>query len=177
MLDIRWWTTKGCQNIKPISRGNPDFTTTTDASLEGWGACRDSMEPSSGRWLAKEIAECEHVNCLELKAAKLGLLFLCEKEEHVLIHFQSDVTTVTFINNMGGTHSKSCNKAARDIWLWCTEKTWLKVTHIPGIQNETADRLRPNFQNRTEWQPQPSVFKLTTKKRGKTQDRFIWLTA
>ena len=55
-------------------------------------------------------------------------------------------------------------KVARDIWLWCIEKKiWLSATRIPGIQNETADRLRRNFQNRTEWQLQPSVFKLLTK--------------
>ena len=74
------------------------------------------METTGGRWLAEEIAECEHINCLELKAAKLGLLPLCEKEEHVHIHLHSDnVTpvTVTFINNMGGTHSTTCNKVAR----------------------------------------------------------------
>ena len=152
-------TTKSWQNIKPISRGNPDFTITTDAPLKGWGACRDGMAPPGGRWLAVEIAECEHIYCLELKAAKLGLLSLCEKEEHVHIHLQSDnVTTVAFINNMGGTHSTACNKVARDIWLWCIEKKiWLRATRIPGIQTETADRLRRKFQNRTEWQLQPSV--------------------
>ena len=133
--------------------------------MEGWGACQDGIEPSGSRWLAKEIAECGHINCLELKGTKLGLLSLCEKEEHVLIHLQSDVTTVITII-MGGTHSTTCNKAAQDIWLWCTEKkTWLKVMHIPRIQHETAERLRPNFLDRTEWQLQPSVFKLTTKKR------------
>ena len=149
MSDMRWWTTKSCQNIKPISHGNPDITISTDASLEGWGACQDGIEPSGSRWLTKEIAQCGHINCLELKGTKLGLLSLCEKEEHVLIHVQSDVTTITII--MSGTHSMTCNKAARDIWLWCTKKkTWLKVTPIPGIQNETADRLRPNFLDRTE---------------------------
>ena len=32
-------TTKSWQNIKPISHGNPDCTITTDAPLQGWGAC------------------------------------------------------------------------------------------------------------------------------------------
>ena len=49
------------------------------------------------------------------------------------------------------------------------KKTWLTVTHISGIQNETADRLRPNFHDRTEWQLQPSVFKLTIKKWGRPE--------
>ena len=127
-------TTKSGQNIKLISQGDPDFIITTDASLEGWGACWGGMEPTGGRWLADEIAECG------LKAAKLVLLSLCEKEEHVHIHLQSDnATTVTFMNNMGGRHSMACNK---------------------------VDRLSRKFQDRTEWQLQPSVFKLLTKKWG-----------
>ena len=63
-----------------------------------------------------------------------------------------------------------CNKVARDIWLWCIgKKIWLSATHIPGIQNETADRLRRKFQDRTEWQLQPIVFKLLTKKWGRPE--------
>ena len=61
--------------------------------------------PAAAGSIAKEIAECGHINCLELKAAKLGLLSLCEKEEHVLIHLQSDVTTVTFNNNNYGSYT------------------------------------------------------------------------
>ena len=60
------------------------------------------MEPTGGRWLAQEIAEDKHINCLELEAAKLGLMTLCDKEERVHIHLQLDnATAVTFINNMG----------------------------------------------------------------------------
>lgn len=123
-------------------------------------------------WLAQEIAEDKHINCLELEAAKLGLQALCAKEECVHIHLQLDnVTGVTFINNMGGTHSKPCNRVARDIWLWCIRrKIWLTATHIPGIQNETADRLSRKFRDRTEWQlKNPSVFKVSTEKWGKPE--------
>ena len=69
---------------------------------------------------------------------------------------------------MGGTHSKLCNKVAQDIWLWCIErKIWITTTHIPGIQNETADRLSHKFQDRTEWQLNPNVFKILTKQWGR----------
>ena len=99
------------------------------------------MRPTGGRWLAHEIAENNHINCHELEAAKLGLQALCAKDEGVHILLQLDnVTAVTFINNMGGTHSKPCNKVAREIWLWC-----LTATHIPEIQNETADRYSHKF--------------------------------
>ena len=98
------------------------------------------MDPTGGRWLAREIIENKHINCHELKAVKLGLKALCDKEEcaHILIQLDN-VTGVTFINNMGGTHSKLCNNVVLDISLWCIErKIWITATHIPGIQNETA---------------------------------------
>lgn len=93
------------------------------------------METTGGKWLAKEIAECEHIDCLELKAAKLGLLSLCEKEEHVDIRLQLyNLTTVTFIDNMGGTHSTACNKVAQDISLWCIEtKMYLWIYKLLGL--------------------------------------------
>ena len=151
--DIRWWIEKSFQFPKEISHGNPYFTLTTDASLEGWGEHR-------GRWLPQEIAENNHINCLELEAGKLGLRALCAKDEGVHILLQLDnVTAVTFINNMGGTHSKPCNNVAREIWLWCLERRiWLTATHIPGIQNETADRVSRKFQDRTESMAEIPVF-------------------
>ena len=129
------------------------------------------MRPTGGRWLAQEIAENKHINCLELEAAKLGLQALCAKDEGVHILLQLDnVTAVTFINNMDGTHSKPCNKVAREIWLWCLKrKIWLTATHIPGIQNEAADRFSRKFRDRTEWQLNPSVFKLLVKRWGRPE--------
>ena len=157
--DILWWIEKSFQYPKKISHGNPHFTLTTDASLEGWGAHRDGMRVTGGRWLAQEIAENNHINCLELEAAKLGLQALCAKDEGVHIILQLDnVTAVTLINNMGGTHSKPCNKVAREIWLWCLKrKIWLTATHIPGIQNETAGRFNRKFRDRHNYQLKPFV--------------------
>ena len=167
--DIHWWAEKSWFYVKIISHGNPHFKLTTDASLEGWGAYRDGMEPTGGRWPAREIAENKHINCLELEAAKLGLQALRAKEKDVHIHLQLDnVTAVTFLNNMGGTHSKPCNKVARDIWLWCMRRNiWLTATHIPGIQNTTADKFSQKFQDRTQWQLKPNVFTLLIKRWGK----------
>ena len=63
---------------------------------------------------------------------------------------------------MGGTHSKPCNKVARDIWLWRMRRNiWQSATYIPGIQNTTADKLGRKFQDKTEWQLKPNVFNLS----------------
>ena len=76
------------------------------------------MEPTGGKWLAREIAESKHINCLEIEAVKLGVHAMCAKEKDVHIHLQLDnVTAVKLLNNMGGTQSRRCNKVAQDIWL------------------------------------------------------------
>ena len=88
--NIQWWTEKSFHDAKKIFHGNPNFTLTIDAFLEGWGAHQDSMGPTGGRWLAQEIIEDKHINYLELKAVKLGLKALCEKEEYAHILIQLD---------------------------------------------------------------------------------------
>ena len=116
-----------------------------------------------------ENEKTKHINCLELEAVKLGLQSLYKDETNVHILIQLDnVTAVAFINNMGGTCSLACNKVAREIWLWCIPKNiWLSATHIPGIQNEAADRLNRKFIDRTAWQLNPSVFKQLIKLWGR----------
>ena len=104
--DIQWWIEESFRYPRKIFHGKPYFTLTTDSSLEGWGAHRDGMRPTGSRWLAQEIAENKHINCLELEADKLGFQTLCAKLEGVHIVLQLDnVTAVTFFNNMGGTLS------------------------------------------------------------------------
>ena len=167
--DIKWWLENHEKFTKNILQPSPAVVLTTDASLEGWGAHRQNGECTGGRWLPYE--QDQHINYLELKAAKLGLESLCNDVSNVHIHLQLDnVTAVAFINNMGGTHSLTCNEMAREIWLWCTQRNiWLSATHIPGVQNKTADRLSRKFTDRTEWQLDPCIFKKLVNLWGKPE--------
>ena len=79
-----------------------------------------------------------------------------------------NVTAVSYINNMGGTHSLMCNKLAKDIWIWCrSNNIWLSATHIPGITNVEADRTSRKFKDSSEWKLDPSVFERITEHWGK----------
>ena len=77
---------------------------------------------------------------------------------------------VSYISNMGGTHPKLCNSVGKEIWLWAiTQGVWITITHIPGKLNKEADFGSRNFNDRTEWSLDPSIFKLITKKLGQPE--------
>ena len=51
------------------------------------------------------------------------------------------------------------NEDARDLWIWCLEKS-IKITasYIPGIDNSAADEQSRNFHLDTEWQLNREAF-------------------
>ena len=69
------------------------------------------------------------------------------------------MTTVTYINAMGGHKSKYCDMIARDIWLWTVaKKNWLSAAYTPGQQNTVADGLSQQFNTALERKLHPSLF-------------------
>ena len=59
--------------------------------------------------------------------------------KHILIKCDN-TTAISYITNMGGTHSYICNEIAREVWLWCIlHNVWLSITHVPGKGNRSAD--------------------------------------
>ena len=155
--DLQWWV-ENIENVsKPISQGNPSYTLYTDASLQGWGAVFQGQS-SGGHWAPDEAHQ--HINCLELKAAYLGLQSFCTtlSRTHVRI-FLDNTTAVSYINNMGGTHSLECNHIARTIWMWCiTRDIWLSAAHLPGKCNTAADKASRIFHDHTEWKLDSNIY-------------------
>ena len=139
-------------NPKRISLRNADVTLQTDASNLGWGAKGENTEAIGGKWAGED--KFQHINYLELKAALLGLQALYDNLRNCHILLQLDnMTAVSYIKNMGGTHSLLCNKLAKEIW-----NIWLSATHIPGVTNVEADKASRKFNDRTEWQLNPCMF-------------------
>ena len=112
ILTVQKWTNEVLSDKKPISHCNADLIIQTDASSLGWSAKREGMEATGGRWAGEDMFQ--HINYLELKAAFLGIRALCEEisDSHILVRMDN-VTAVSYINNMGGTHSLMCNKLAK----------------------------------------------------------------
>ena len=76
------------------------------------------------------------------------------------IRIKSDNTiAISYINNMGGIFSDSCNHLSKAIWYYCiNRKVWLSAVHIPGKDNETADYMSRLQTENTEWRLLPVVF-------------------
>ena len=97
-------------------------------------------EKIGGRW--SEAESQNHINCLELMAAFFGLKSFCSNMKSIHVRIYSDnITTVNYINSMGGTHTMECNSVAKDIWLFCiTRQIWISAAYIPGKENIQADK-------------------------------------
>ena len=163
--DLQWWVDNIETVSKPISQGNPSCSLHTDASLQGWGAVFHDQS-SGGRWTPDKATQ--HINCLELKAAYLGLQSFCKNLSHVHVRiFIDNTTAVTYINNMGGTHSLECNQLARTIWLWCLERhIWISAAHLPGKCNSAADKASRVFHDQTEWKLHSNIYESITQEFG-----------
>ena len=82
----------------------PDLLMVTDASTKGWGAsCLGVSNGSPCR---------DHINMLELKAVKLGLLTFAKFRKVQRIHLQMDnQVALTYILKMG-------KLTTRNFWIW-----------------------------------------------------------
>lgn len=163
--DPQWWVQNIGKVSKPILQGNPSPTLNTDASLQGWGAVFQGQS-SGGRWAPAEAHQ--HINCLELKAAHLGLQSFCRNLSHTHVRiFVDNTTAVSYINNMGGTHSLGCSHIARTIWMWCIARdTWLSAAHLPGKCNTAADKASRIFHDQTEWKLDSKIYVSITQALG-----------
>ena len=157
--ELIWWSTnlttqKRCLLLPPTAK-----EICTDASDKGWGAVVSGTKLSAGgRFTATEASM--HINAKGLLGLFLGLRAFCENDRNVRVKCLVDnATAVSYIREMGGTHSATCNELARQIWTLAADRNiWLSVVHIPGTLNGAADRESRVFHTVTEWQLCPLLY-------------------
>ena len=95
-----------------------------------------------------------------MKAAFFALQTFCPELRGQHVRLMIDNTTaVSYINNMSGSHSATCNTLTREIWFWCIERNlWLSAAHLPGTSNAAADRASRVFCDQTEWKLDETIF-------------------
>jgi hypothetical protein len=69
-----------------------------------------------------------------------------------------DKTTVSYLNNMGGTHCPQLLHLAMEIWDWCEKRNlFLLAQHIPGKTNVEADTESRVKRDLNDWMLHPTV--------------------
>ena len=121
---------------------------------------------TGGRW--SDLEKDDHINVLEMRAILLGLqsFFSLEKEVDILV--KSDNTTaIAYLNKLGGSKSSECELVTKEIWKFCERRNiWVWASHIPGVENETADYMSRHFTDNTEWSLNPNIFDIICEKWG-----------
>ncbi len=146
-------------SFRPLTRGNLTHVIKTDASLAGWSAFYDHVS-TEGQWSLSE--QQYSINYLEMKAILFALQTISKTWENTHIKIMSDNTTaVSVLNNMGTSHSTSCNQICKEIWEWCIKRDiWLTLAHIPGKDNVEADSAsRKKINYSTEWKLDSNVLR------------------
>ena len=154
--DLSWWQeegrlARGC----PLQSIPPDLAFWSDASDKGWGAhisSQFSNQYATGLW-SEEERELS-INMREIRAARLGLQSFQEiVQDKVIALFSDNTTTVAYLRNQGGTHSRSLNREAQGILRWAESNgVTIRPQFLLGSKNVVADSLsRPNQVQGSEW--------------------------
>ena len=171
--DLEWWLSALTSwNGRPIIKYSIDIQLYTDASDSGWGAVCNGEE-ASGLWTVP-IAHTS-INYRELLTVLLGLKSFLPKVKNKTVQILSDnVTTVAFINHLGGNVTQ-LTELAKAIWALAFQHNInLIAKHLPGILNSHADHLsRLTPQSTYSWKLNPKVFRYLDSLFGPhTIDRF-----
>ena len=172
LTDLKWWADHLQYHSKtPTHINNPNLNITLDASDLGWGAwCGEKSV--QGLWSQEEIFW--HVNPKELQAAYLALKIFSPSQINQLFHIQLQIdnqAAVSYINHLGGTHSKLLCKLSLDLWNWSlSRQIHISARYIPGIFNKHADHTSRRLKLTTEWKLNPILFQRSLRD---TTDRFV----
>ena len=164
--EVRWWRNNLIAwNGRALLHQSTDLTIETDASLQGWEAHCQGIS-TGGRWSRQESPY--HINCLELLAGSLAVqCFTKNLAKAQVLLLMDNVTAVTYINKMGGTHSPILSLLAKNLWDWClSQNILIKAQYIPRIQNEQADRESRIFLDSSDWKLNPAIFNLIYRRWG-----------
>ena len=169
--DLSWWIQAiDGWNGSPLRARPVEGQIWTDASDTGWGCVYGESE-ASGTW--SSITAPRHINYKELQAVHFALRSFMSEIAGKSIQILSDnVTTVAYVNNMGGPVCE-LTALAEAIWATALENSIeLVAKHVPGVSNTAADRLS-RLPIQYEWMIHPVIFRQLDSMWGPhTIDRF-----
>lgn len=166
ICDLKWW-----KNAKFSKWIHPpcitleimcDASTGGNTSTGAWGAICNNI-PCGGAWNVQE--QSYHINVRELLAIYYALrafLPLCVTK-HVKIYSDS-TAAVGIVNKMGTSKNILCNEIAKKLWYFCEQNNiWVTATHIPGVDNVSADTESRKEYKEAEWKLNKTFYEFCTK--------------
>lgn len=157
--DILWWiscpVSLPSRSLLPIDY---NVTLKSDASSLGWGGYLSSRSYTSGIW-SKEEADL-HINILELKAVFYCVSSFIEELKDSSLQILSDnMTTVYYINKIGGTHSEDLCLLSVDLWqILLLNNIKCFAFHIKGSDNTVADQFSRSLEDRHDYHIPQLIF-------------------
>ncbi len=118
--------------------------------MTGWGAVFEGR-PASREWTEEFLSW--HINCLELRALFLALMYFLPVlgGYHIIVR-TDNMAVVSHINRQGGSRSRTLDRLARHLLLWSQDKFLsLRPVHVPGILNLADDFLSRQKLRPGEW--------------------------
>ena len=164
--ELEWWRDHLTQwNGRSLIVGNSSLTIETDASKKGSGEVCNGV-CTEGPWSPRE--RIMHINCLEFLATFLAVQCFAKNKTNVTVHLKMDsMSALTYINKLGGTIPPQLNSLAKEMWLWCMERSiLLKAQHLAGVLNTIADDESRVMKDRSDWMLCPEVFHQINQKLG-----------
>ena len=164
--ELMWWAESlEHHNGQSFIVTSPDLVITTDASKTGWGAVMEEVK-TQGAWSEEESQQ--HINVLELRAAKFAVMAFTKHRSHSHVHLRMDnVTAVAYVNKKGGTRSSLVLQETKEIWQYClAKKITLTAEHLPGRLNMEADFQSRYLQDNSCWKLDPQLFKMLNQQWG-----------
>ena len=155
--ELMWWAESlehhNGQSFIVTSR---DLVITTDASKTGWGAVVEEVK-TQGAWSEEESQQ--HINFLELRAAKFAAMAFTKHRSHSHVHLRMDnVTAVVYVNKKGDTIIVGPTRNERDMAI------------LPCQEDHSYSRASARqieyLQDNSCWKLDPQLFKMLNQQWG-----------
>ena len=136
-MDLSWWISlsQNSMMVSPLLPHTPDMTIESDTPNTGWRARQGEVQ-TGGMWSKK--GSLNHIYYLELLTAFLALQCFTKQKSNITVQLRMDnLTAMTYINRMGGTHSQVLCSLAISVWDWSLQQNiYLAAEYLPGKRTQ-----------------------------------------
>ena len=117
-----------------------------------------------GKIISRPMVSGGNVLAYKPKGPYLALKIFSPSQINQLFHIQLQIdnqAAVSYINHLGGTHSKLLCQLSLDLWNWSLlRQIYISARYIPGIFNKHmhADHMSRTLKLTAEWKLNPILF-------------------